>query len=155
MSPEAFIIFIFLYVSVSITDKPILVEEPIVFTTVNLLLDIFRTESPSFQEVERFSIERIYGHRSVVEIENAGYNVMYELLNHFIPPIIKEKSERKGFEKKALQLIPSQFIYEEGTVYEKVLGVLDFVSGMTDNFATDLYRKIKGIYREDKKRKKI
>ena len=109
------------------------------------LLDIFKSESESFQEVERFSIEKIYGHRSVVEIENAGYNVMYELLNHFIPPIIKEKSERKGFEKKALQLIPSQFIYEEGTVYEKVLGVLDFVSGMTDNFATDLYRKIKGI----------
>lgn len=109
------------------------------------LLDIFKSESESFQEVERFSIEKIYGHRSVVEIENAGYNVMYELLNHFIPPIIKEKSERKGFEKKALQLIPSQFIYEEGTAYEKVLGVLDFVSGMTDNFATDLYRKIKGI----------
>ena len=109
------------------------------------LLDIFKSESESFQEVERFSIEKIYGHRSVVEIENAGYNVMYELLNHFIPPIIKEKSERKGFEKKALQLIPSQFIYEEVTVYEKVLGVLDFVSGMTDNFATDLYRKIKGI----------
>lgn len=109
------------------------------------LLDIFKSESQSFQEVERFSIEKIYGHRSVVEIENAGYNVMYELLNHFIPPIIKEKSERKGFEKKALQLIPSQFIYEDGTVYEKVLGVLDFVSGMTDNFATDLYRKIKGI----------
>ena len=77
--------------------------------------------------------------------EYAGYNVMYELLNHFIPPIIREKLERKGFEKKALQLIPSQFIYEDGTVYEKVLGVLDFVSGMTDNFATDLYRKIKGI----------
>ena len=109
------------------------------------LLDIFKSESESFQEVERFSIEKIYGHRSVVEIENAGYNVMYELLNHFISPIIKEKSERKGFEKKALQLIPSQFIYEDGTVYEKVLGVLDFVSGMTDNFATDLYRKIKGI----------
>lgn len=109
------------------------------------LLDIFRSESKSFQEVESFSIEKIYGHRSVVEIENAGYNVMYELLNHFIPPIIKEKSERKSYEKKALQLLPSQFIYEQGSTYEKVLGVLDFVSGMTDNFATDLYRKIKGI----------
>jgi dGTPase len=109
------------------------------------LLDIFRTESPSFQEVERFSIERIYGHRSVVEIENAGYNVMYELLNHFIPPIILEKEQRKSYDKKALQLLPAQFIYENASVYERVLGVLDFVSGMTDNFATDLYRKIKGI----------
>lgn len=109
------------------------------------IIDIFKSESKALQEVERFSIAKIYGHRSVVEIENAGYNVMYELLNHFIPPIIKEKSERKGFEKKALQLLPSQFKYDEGSTYQKVLGVLDFVSGMTDNFATDLYRKIKGI----------
>lgn len=109
------------------------------------LLDIFRTGNTSFMEVEAFSIEKIYGHRSVVEIENAGYNVMYELLNHFIPPIIKNKEQRKSYEKKALQLLPTQFHYEDGSVYEKVLGVLDFVSGMTDNFATDLYRKIKGI----------
>ena len=109
------------------------------------IIDIFKSESKALQEVERFSIEKIYGHRSVVEIENAGYNVMYELLNHFIPPIIKDKSERKGFEEKALQLLPNQFRYENGTTYQKVLGVLDFVSGMTDNFATDLYRKIKGI----------
>ena len=29
--------------------------------------------------------------------------------------------------------------------YQKVLGVLDYVSGMTDNYAADLYKKIKGI----------
>ena len=109
------------------------------------LLDSYKTVNPSLQEIESFSIEKIYGHRSVVEIENAGYNVMYELLNHFIPPIIKDKSERKSYDKKALQLMPQQFHYEDGMVYQKVLGVLDFVSGMTDNFATDLYRKIKGI----------
>ena len=45
----------------------------------------------------------------------------------------------------ALKLIPEQFFDENGTDYQKVLGVIDFVSGMTDNFATDLYRKIKGI----------
>ncbi|MGL6038896.1 MAG: deoxyguanosinetriphosphate triphosphohydrolase, partial [Soonwooa sp.] len=96
-------------------------------------------------EIERFSIEKIYNHKAVIEIENAGYNVMYELLDHFIPSIILEKSERKNYDKMALKLIPKQFVYEEGSVYDKVLGVLDFVSGMTDNYATDLYRKIKGI----------
>lgn len=109
------------------------------------ILDLFKTESSSLTEIERFSIEKIYNHKAVIEIENAGYNVMYELLNHFIPAIIKEKDERKSYDKMALKLIPNQFIYEDGTVYQKVLGVLDFVSGMTDNFATDLYRKIKGI----------
>lgn len=106
------------------------------------LLDIYQKESKPLQEIERFSIEKIYNHRAVVEIENAGYNVMYELLNHFIPPIIKE--DLRNSDKKALQLLPEQFSYG-GEVYERILGVLDFVSGMTDNYATDLYRKIKGI----------
>ena len=109
------------------------------------LLDIYKTENKSLQEIESFSIEKIYGHKAVIEIENAGYNVMYELLNHFIPPILKEKSERKSYDKMALKLLPKQFLYEEGSDYQKILGVIDFVSGMTDNFATDLYRKIKGI----------
>ncbi|KIA90591.1 dGTP triphosphohydrolase [Kaistella jeonii] len=109
------------------------------------LLDIYKSENRSLQEIESFSIDKIYNHKNVIEIENAGYNVMNELLDHFIPPILKENSERKSYDKMALKLLPQQFIYENGTDYQKVLGVIDFVSGMTDNFATDLYRKIKGI----------
>lgn len=109
------------------------------------LLDIYKSENNSLQEIQNFSIEKIYGHKAVVEIENAGYNVMYELLNHFVPPVLKEKESRKSYDKMALKLLPSQFLYESGSDYQKVLGIIDFVSGMTDNFATDLYRKIKGI----------
>ena len=109
------------------------------------LLDIYKSENKTLQEIESFSIEKIYGHKAVVEIENAGYNVMYELLNHFIQPILKDKNEIKSYDKMALKLLPKQFVYEHGSDYQKVLGVIDFVSGMTDNFATDLYRKIKGI----------
>ncbi len=114
-------------------------------TLETALLDIFRNDCVPLQQVESFSIEKIYNHRAVVEIENAGYNVMYELLNHLIPPIILEKENRRKSDEKALQLMPKQFYYEQGSIYERVLGVLDFVSGMTDNFATDVYRKIKGI----------
>lgn len=111
----------------------------------NGLLDMYKSENRALQDIEAFSIEKIYNHKAVVEIENAGYNVMYELLDHFIPSILKPEDERKSYDKKALKLLPRQFVYEEGTDYQKVLGVIDFVSGMTDNYATDLYRKIKGI----------
>ena len=109
------------------------------------LLDIYKSENSALQDIESFSIEKIYNHKAVVEIENAGYNVMYELLDHFIPSILKSKENRKSYDTKALKLLPKQFVYDEGTDYQKVLGVIDFVSGMTDNYATDLYRKIKGI----------
>ncbi|PWN68133.1 deoxyguanosinetriphosphate triphosphohydrolase [Chryseobacterium oncorhynchi] len=109
------------------------------------LLDIYKSENNALQDIESFSIEKIYNHKAVVEIENAGYNVMYELLDHFIPSILKPDDERKSYDKKALKLLPRQFVYDNGTDYQKVLGIIDFVSGMTDNYATDLYRKIKGI----------
>ena len=111
------------------------------------LLDLIKENNGEakliLNKIEQFSIENIYNHHAVVEIENAGYNVMYELLSHFVPPILK--SEKSKSEEKAIKLIPSQFLYEEESDYKKVLGVLDYVSGMTDNYATELYRRIKGI----------
>lgn len=109
------------------------------------LLDMYKGENKALQDIASFSVEKIYNHKAVVEIENAGYNVMYELLDHFIPSILKSKDERKSYDTKALKLLPKQFVYEKGSDYQKTLGVIDFVSGMTDNYATDLYRKIKGI----------
>lgn len=70
---------------------------------------------------------------------------MYELFDHFIPSVVKPLNERKSYDRMALKLLPEQFVYDKGSDYQKTLGVLDFVSGMTDNYATDLYRKIKGI----------
>src|SRR5690606_2327325 len=58
--------------------------------------------------IEEFSIENIYNHHSVVEIENAGFNVMHELLSHFIEPILKNSENRSKSEQKAVKLIPLQ-----------------------------------------------
>lgn len=107
------------------------------------LFNIIRRESKALQEIDDFSTKYIYNNAAVVEIENAGYNVLSELLRHFISPILK--TQKTNAEKKALSLLPEQFQYKNGTAYEQVLGVLDYISGMTDNYATELYRKIKGI----------
>jgi dGTPase len=81
--------------------------------------------------------------KKIVEIENAGYNVMYQLLKQFVFPILEEKKSKS--DKKAIKLIPNQYQTESNSNYEKVLGVIDYLSGMTDLYATELYRKIKGI----------
>lgn len=109
------------------------------------LYNLVKCRATPLASIEQFSIDNIYNHRSVVEIENAGYNVMYELLDHFIGPVLKAKSQRSNAEKKAVALIPGQFLYEDQSNYLKVMGVLDYVSGMTDNYAADSYKKIKGI----------
>lgn len=139
----------------SLTNKCVEVYQANIETILNgnfehALLDVIKNETEQvtkkvLDEIQRFSIENIYNHRSVVEIENAGYNVMSELLTQFIPPILKDKNDRKSYERKALKLVPDQFIYDGLSQYERVMGILDYVSGMTDNYATELYRRIKGI----------
>lgn len=109
------------------------------------LYDVITKDSKALQKIIDFSRKYIYNHRSVVEIENAGFNVMYELLSHFVLPALINKPSRTKSEEKAILLIPEQFLYEDDSDYQKVSGILDYVSGMTDNYAIDLYRRIKGI----------
>ena len=109
------------------------------------LLGVIKNECPALKKIEHFSIDNIYQHRSVIEIENAGFHIMNALLTHLVFPTLLEPAQRRAADKKALQLIPSQFQYEGASDYTKVLGVLDYVSGMTDNYAASMYKKIKGI----------
>ncbi len=100
---------------------------------------------PYLDEIQNISIQKIYNHPSVIEVEMAGYNVMSELLTTFMDAVLAE--QKTGLQKKSIQLISKQYNLADDNVspYEKAMGVLDFVSGMTDGYATELYRKIKGI----------
>ena len=111
------------------------------------LIDELQLRSDALKEIEKISIQKIYNHPTVVEIELAGYNVMKELLSTWIPAAIKTSAERTAPESKVMQLIPEQFgpFEESDSPYSKVMRILDVVSGMTDLYATELYRKIKGI----------
>jgi len=88
------------------------------------------------------SVEKIYNDRSVVEIEVAGYKILGTLLDEFINAVLLPDA---GLSKRLLSLIPGQFTGDHQSNYEKIQSVIDFVSGMTDLFALDLYRKINGI----------
>lgn len=90
----------------------------------------------------KLSVEKIYKHPSVVKIELTGYNVLGTLLAEFAEAIINPHSP---YNKKLLSLIPQQFATESGSLYEKLRSVIDFLSGMTDLFAMQLYRDLKGI----------
>ncbi len=120
-------------------------ESVVDYTFKTPLFNQIKKECPELVAIEKFSIENIYNQRNVLEIENAGYHVMYELLDHFITPILKKERHRSNADNKALRLLPWSFNYDHANDYDKVLGVIDYVSGMTDNYAADLYKKIKGI----------
>ena len=94
--------------------------------------------------IDTYSVNNIYNHRSVVEIEIAGYNVIGALLKEFVGAAMNPASAKS---KKLLQLISKQFIIkgEAASLYNDIQSVVDFIAGMTDLYAVDLYRKITGI----------
>jgi len=94
------------------------------------------------KEIEKVSIKKIYNYSSVVQIEVAGYQVMGGLLEEFIPAYLQNESK---YHKKLVELIPKQFLTQQTDAYTKIQSVLDFVSGMTDIYAVELFSKIKGI----------
>jgi dGTPase len=96
----------------------------------------------AMNEVKAVSVEKIYNDSSVVEIEIAGYKILGTLLETFISAVIEPDNYMSG---KLLSLIPSQYKDNGESTYSKIQSVVDFVSGMTDLYALDLYQKITGM----------
>lgn len=106
------------------------------------LIDNIETRCGALKEVIDISVDQIYNYHPVVEVEIAGYNVLHKLLSTFIPTVLKK--ELLPIEKKTYRLIPNQFL-SDGSEYDRVLGIVDFISGMTDSYAMDLFRKTTGV----------
>lgn len=96
------------------------------------------------RRIDAFSVEHIYNHRSVVEIEIAGYHVIGGMLQEFFGAILRPGSIKS---QKLRQLMSKQFVIRGGleNLYTDIQSVVDYLAGMTDLYAVDLYRKITGI----------
>jgi dGTPase len=109
------------------------------------LVDCIENTYGALKPIQEISVKKIYEHDTVIQVEIAGYNVMSELLGLFIPALLKNQLSHK--EQKVLKLFPYQFTEFELTTssYEKVMNALDYLSGMTDEYATEMYRRLKGV----------
>jgi len=96
------------------------------------------------KKINNYSVKNIYNYRTVVEIELAGYNVIGGLLKELLHAVL-HKGHTKS--EKVVKIIPAQFpiTQKREDLYHDVQSVVDFISGMTDLYAIDLYRKITGI----------
>jgi dGTPase len=102
-------------------------------------------ERSVMKEIDDYSVAHIYNHRSVVEIEIAGYHVIGGLLNAFVGAVFTPESTKS---RKLLQLIPDQFVIDNkhGGLYQNLQSVVDYIAGMTDLYAVDIYKKINGLH---------
>ncbi len=102
------------------------------------------------------STKVIYNNRQVVEIVAAGFEMVSGMLDILMPCVEEIASEARGVGRASYRarrvgaMFPPEVVQVEDEAwrespYLRLLGVLDYISGMTDGYAVSLYQKMKGI----------
>lgn len=97
----------------------------------------------TYAAIATISFEEIYKHPMVVEIELSAYQIIETVLDKMIAAILNPKSD---YAKGLLRLLPPEYrITIERSDYDKIRSILDFVAGMTDDYALNMYRTLAGM----------
>ena len=110
--------------------------------TTPLIKNIGETARRAYEACSEMAAQKIYRAKEVLDIELAGYHIFSHLIDSFVEAVM---NPNHAYSKLLLQRIPEQYDTAAPTTYGKIQCVLDYISGMTDVYALDLYRKITGM----------
>ena len=96
----------------------------------------------AYESCSKLSYDKIYGSSDVVDIELAGNRIISFLVDALIEAV---RHPHLNYSRLLLSQVPQQYDVAAPTLYGKIQAALDHVSGMTDVYALDLYRKLNGM----------
>jgi dGTPase len=99
---------------------------------------------PQLEAIGKMSRERIYTTPAVLQIEAAGFEIIAGLLDKIAPALFTPETDRTKVQEKIAAIVPQQFNQGQ-SAYERLLGVTDYISGMTDTFALSMFRRLHGM----------
>ena len=118
-------------------------EEILAGTFEGSLIDhISERQKKAYKECEKISYSKIYQSKPVLDIELSGYQIMATLMEVFIKAAVNPS---RFYSKQLLRRVSSQYDIENENLEERIMAVIDYISGMTDIYALDIYQKINGI----------
>lgn len=95
----------------------------------------------AYETCSKVSLHKIYRSGDVLDVELAGFRIISTLMELMIDAV---RSPEKAYSQLLINRVSGQYNLNAPTLYGKIQAVLDYISGMTDVYALDLYRKIKG-----------
>ena len=118
-------------------------EEILAGTFEGSLIDhISKRQKKAYKECEKISYSKIYQSKPVLDIELSGYQIMATLMKVFVEAAVNPS---RFYSKQLLRRVSSQYDIENENLEERIMAVIDYISGMTDIYALDIYQKINGI----------
>ena len=118
-------------------------EEILEGTFQGSLIDhITERQKEAYKQCERTSFTKIYHSKPVLDIELSGYKIMETLMEVFIDAAV---NPTRFYSQQLMRRVSSQYDIENASLEERIMAVIDYISGMTDIYALDIYQKINGI----------
>jgi dGTPase len=96
----------------------------------------------AYKACTKVSMARIYKSRPVLDVELSGYRIMATLMELMVEAI--EHPERY-YSQQLIGRVSSQYDIDNEDLETRLMAVIDYITGMTDVYALDVYQKICGI----------
>lgn len=97
--------------------------------------------SKAFDNCSSLAFNKIYCAPDVVDVDLAGHTIISYLLNVLMEAVMHPE---KNYSRLLLSKMPKQYDFNSPSLYGRIQSVLDHISGMTDVYALDLFRKLNG-----------
>ena len=96
----------------------------------------------AYRHCAEVSQQKIYRSKPVLDIELSGYKIMETLMETLISAAVHPE---KFHSQQLISRFSSQYDIGSPCLETRIMAVLDYISGMTDVYALDIYQKIEGI----------
>lgn len=108
----------------------------------SLIEHISPLQREAYTACTQLSKRRIYCSKPVIDIELSGYKIMETLLQQMIEAVMNPD---RYYSQQLIGRVSNQYDINNARLENRIMAVLDYISGMTDVYALDIYQKICGI----------
>ena len=99
-------------------------------------------QAEAYQRCAKLSMQRIYRSKIVLDVELSGYKIMETLMSQMVEAIMHPD---RYYSQQLIGRVSSQYAIHSDDLETRLMAVIDYISGMTDVYALDVYQKINGI----------
>ena len=108
----------------------------------SLIKRINQQQQEAYRRCADLSVERVYRSRPVLDVELSGYKIMATLMTQMVEAVMHPD---RFYSQQLIDRVSSQYDINSPELESRLMAVIDYISGMTDVYALDVYQKINGI----------
>jgi dGTPase len=108
----------------------------------SLIDHISPVQRDAYKRCAKLSVQKIYKSRPVLDVELSGYQIMATLMDKMTEAVMNPE---RYYSQQLIGRVSSQYDIQADDLETRLMAIIDYISGMTDVYALDVYQKINGI----------